>query len=221
MRRTGAAALATASLIMGGSGCSGDTESGSEGKAGTTGRPAQAIAEARACENGRYSWSQVKESERLTGVSEVETLGKGGGELKNEVRRRYTPEASVRAEGPIVPSGQVLIALGKEIGVVDDPQFNGNALAGVGQKTPDLNDVTTEVHGAGEFVQYAGVRAVEADFRYSCPGVASTHGHAKSWKIDVTGVVDCAEPASSKLGSQAARLSCERGAAATKTSGER
>lgn len=220
MRRTGVAALAAASLIAGASGCSGDTDSGSEGKVSTTGRPTQAGAEARACENGSYSWSQVNESERLTGVSEVETLGKGGGELKNEVRRRYTPEASVRAEGPTVPS-QVLFSLGKEIGFVDDLQFNGNALAGVGHKAPDLNDGTTEVHGAGAFVQYAGVRAVEADFRYSCPGGSSTHGHVKSWKNDISGVVDCAEPASSKLGIQAARLSCERGAPATTSSGER
>lgn len=216
MRRTLAIALVTAGLIAGVSGCTGGPESGGDRERRASGEAALPAPGPKACANGRYTWTGVKQAEHLTGVSEAEQLGKDGGELRNEIRRVYTPEAAVRAEGPRLAAKEVLLALAKEIGLVDDLDEDSRPLAEVHAAAPGLTVGATSVHGAGRFVQYAGVKTVEGDFRYSCPGGAVTEGHAKSWKVDISGVLDCQETADDALAVRAARLSCEPGDPAVK-----
>jgi len=211
MRRKWAATLVTVCLLTGVGGCTGGRESGGGGERGASGEAVLPVPGPKACANGSYTWTGVKQADQLTGVSEAEQLGKGGGELRNEVQRVYTPEVAVRAEGPRLAVKEVLLALAREIGLADEFDEEGGPLAQVNGVAPELTDGVASVQGAGRFVRYAGVKTVEGDFRYSCPGGAVTEGHAKSWKVDISGVLDCRERAGQAIAVRAARLSCEPG----------
>ena len=217
-RGTWAAGLARVALVAGLTGCSG----GGDGRAAAE-RSAPAVA--KACADGTFSWSAVKKTEKLTGVSGVQTLGKGGGRLSDPLRRVYTPHASVKASGPVVSSGEVLFSLGRKSGEIESDartlaETGGDtwSFTDVHAKAPALDGDSTTVEGPGKIVKYAGVREVAGDFSYTCPGGTTTKGHARSWQEDITGVLDCQEGFDSEgLDRQAARLSCEPGSPATRT----
>ncbi|MCX5423385.1 hypothetical protein [Streptomyces sp. NBC_00078] len=218
-RGTWAAGLAGVALAAGLTGCSG----GGDGRAAAAAK-SSAPAVAKACTDGTYTWSAVKKTEKLTGVSGVQSLGKGGGTLSGPLERVYTPRASVKASGPALSPAEVLFSLGKKSGEIQSDartlaEAGGDAwqFTDVNVKAPPLDGGRITVEGPGEIVEYAGVREVAGDFSYTCPGGATTNGRARSWQEDLSGVVDCQEGFDgSGTARQAARLSCEPGSPATR-----
>ncbi|MFI6548960.1 hypothetical protein ACIBO9_37515 [Streptomyces prunicolor] len=212
--------LALAALLAGAVGCTGG--SGDAGKtsgsatAGTKG--AQAAAAGKACANGTYTWINIEKPTRLLGVSDVETLGKGGGTLKNKVRRLATVQIAVQAGTGAPAAKEILTSLGRKIGEIDSDGDYVGAFTEVGGKGPELNDGSTAPEASGRFVQYAAVRVVEADFRYTCPGGKAAIGHAESWTVPITGVLECGESTGNATAREAARLSCGADSVAAKAS---
>ncbi|MCX3285220.1 hypothetical protein OR263_00530 [Streptomyces sp. NEAU-H22] len=211
------AGLVVGVLMTGLGACTGGGESESKPDQGRkTGEPV-----ATACADGTFTWSHLTERDRLTGVSDSERLGRGGGPLRNPMTRVYTPRPSVRADGPAPSPAEVLFSLGKKAGAIDSA---ARTLAEAGetwpftdvrQPAPGLDDDRVKPRTAGEYVQYAGVKEVAADFRYSCPGGRTVSGHARNWTVDFTGLTDCAERPDSPLARDVARRSCERAAASS------
>ncbi|NUQ97212.1 MAG: hypothetical protein HOY79_11855 [Streptomyces sp.] len=213
-RGTWAAGLAGVVLVAGLTGCSG----GGDGMAAAK---SSAPAVAKACANGTFSWSGVKKTEKLTGFSGVQMLGKGGGPLSGPLTRVYTPRKSVKASGPAVSPAEVLFSLGKKAGAIEsDARTLAEDTSGftdVHAKAPSLDGGRTTVEGAGEIVKYRAVREVTGDFSYTCPGGTTAKGHAGSWQDDITGVLDCQESVGhSGIAREAARHSCEPGSPATR-----
>ncbi|GHE32838.1 hypothetical protein [Streptomyces capitiformicae] len=220
-RNSAAAGLAAVALVVGLTACTGDEkdEPKSSGKSDK--------AAVKACADGTFTWTGVKKTEKLTGVSQIESVGAGGGKLTERLERVYTPRPSVETTGPAISSGEVLFSLGKKIGEIQsdartlaeaEAEGDTSSFTDVNVKAPDINDGSTEVDGAGEFVEFAGVREVAGDFSYACPDGKTTTGHARTWQIDITGVLQCDEEVDgSDLALQAARHSCEEGSAATES----
>ncbi|MER6716773.1 hypothetical protein [Streptomyces sp. NPDC000877] len=211
VRRACAAGLVIGVLVAGPTACTGDTDGGGTDRA-TGGAAAQA------CADGTFTWSHLSRRDRLTGISDPERLGTGGGALRNPVRRVYTPTPSVRAEGPAPSAAEILFSLGKKTGEIDSDaptlsEAGGDtwAFTDVRQPAPRLDQDRVTPHAAGEFYQYAGVREVSADFRYTCPDGRTTSGHARTWTVDIAGLADCDERPDSALAREAARHACERG----------
>ncbi|MEV0737409.1 hypothetical protein AB0I51_15830 [Streptomyces sp. NPDC050549] len=212
-----AVGFALAALLAGAVGCtsgSGDAGKKSDGAtAGTKG--AQPAVADRACANGTYTWTNIEKPTRLLGVSDVETLGKGGGTLKHKVRRLATVRIAVQAGSSAPAAKEILISLGKKTGVIDsDDDVSG--FTDVGGKGPELNDGGAAPEGSGRFVQYAAVRVVEADFRYTCPGGRTTFGHAESWSVSIDGLLECDTGTGNATAREAARLSCGADSTAAK-----
>ncbi|MCX5237290.1 hypothetical protein OG824_18995 [Streptomyces prunicolor] len=213
--------LALAALLAGAVGCTGG--SGDAGKtsdsatAGTKG--AQAAAAGKACANGTYTWINIEKPTRLLGVSDVETLGKGGGTLKHKLRRLATVQVAVQAGTGAPAAKEILTSLGRKIGEIDSDGDYVGAFTKVGGQGPELNDDDGgTLDGAGRFVHYAAVRVVEADFRYACPGGKAAIGHAESWTVPITGVLECGESTGNATAREAARLSCGADSVAAKAS---
>ncbi|MFD6171280.1 hypothetical protein [Streptomyces coeruleorubidus] len=214
-RRFCAAGLAVGALVTGLTACTGEAEG--DAAARETGRAVR-----QACAEGTFTWSRVAERDRLTGVSALERLGKGGGRLHNPMRRVYTPRPSVHADGPAPSAAEILFSFGKKTGEIDS---DARTLAEAGGDTwaftdvrlpaPELDDGRVIPRAAGEFLQYAGVREVSADFRYTCPDGRTVSGHARNWTVDLGGLMDCEEKADSPLAREAARHSCEPAAPGT------
>ncbi|MFI8229377.1 hypothetical protein ACIGDI_11140 [Streptomyces sp. NPDC085900] len=214
-RGSWAVGLAAVTLAAGLTGCTGGGKS----------HGAEARAVVKACADGTFTWSGIRRTDELTGVSEMEVLGAGGGPLTDTVRRVHTPRPSVRATGPDLSAAEVLFSLGKRIGEIDsdartlaeDDEGTTYTFTDVHAKAPTLGNRITRTHGAGHIVQYAGVRMVEGDFRYSCPGDGITTGHARNWTVDMAGILDCqTDVGHSVLARQAAGRSCEPGSPATR-----
>ncbi|WP_338896273.1 hypothetical protein WBG99_11710 [Streptomyces sp. TG1A-60] len=220
VRRAPVAGLVTVVLAVGLAACTGDKGEDDKPEA----KESPSVRVAKACEGGTFTWSNVEQPTRLTGVSRAERQGDGGGKLTSKLRRLYTPEVSVQAEGPSLDSADVLFSLGKEIGYIDpgarslDEDSVESAFVTVGLKAPVLNDgsLSLSADSAGEYVGYAYVKEAAGDFRYSCPGGEATTGHAKSWKVDGEGGLKCDEAAGSDAARQAALLSCAKDSAAAK-----
>ncbi|MFF9807485.1 hypothetical protein ACF1G5_20600 [Streptomyces coeruleorubidus] len=208
VRRVCVAGAVLGALVAGPTACTGETEA--DGAARETHR-----AVPRACVDGTFTWSRVTERDRLTGVSAVERLGTGGGRLENPMRRVYTPRPSVHADGPAPSAAEILFSFGRKTGEIDS---DARTLAEAGGDTwaftdvrlpaPELDADRVTPRAAGEFVQYAGVREVSADFRYTCPDGRTVSGHARNWTVDIGGLMDCEEEADSPLAREAARHSC-------------
>ncbi|MEU2913638.1 hypothetical protein ACFYM3_14500 [Streptomyces massasporeus] len=204
------AGLVIGVLVTGLGACTGEAGGDEAGKGRRTGKAA-----AQACADGTFTWSQVTKRDRLTGVSDPERLGEGGGSLQNRMRRVYTPRPSVRADGPAPSPAEILFSFGKKTGEIDS---DARTLAEAGGDTwsftdvrlpaPDLDDDRVTPHAAGEFVQYAGVREVSADFRYTCPDGRAVSGHARNWTVDISGLTDCDERPDSALAREVARRAC-------------
>ncbi|MFB7116239.1 hypothetical protein [Streptomyces sp. NPDC056291] len=171
---------------------------------------------ARACTNGKYEWFNAERPRRLTAPEE---FGEGGGKFKNPLQRVWTPVTSVSAKGPAVPSREVLLSLSVWIGEAEDgDEADDLSFTEVGRKAAGLNGSWAgSTEGAGRFVNYAKVRAVEADWRYTCPGtVTVTTGHAKGWTAAGGGTLECGtriridgvSRADQTVAREAARLSC-------------
>ncbi|MFD3451837.1 hypothetical protein ACFWVC_06610 [Streptomyces sp. NPDC058691] len=187
-------------------------------------QPVKVATAERACEDGRYTWFNIERPRRLTGLTAPETKGKGGGTLHHPMRRLSRPVTLVTAVGPALSSRDVLFSLALRIGEAGPDDEPGNlAFTEAGRRPEGFDGVTTPA-GAGRFVRWADVRAVEADFRYTCPGGTTTTGHAESWTIQGEGLLDCerhigggsGSPASRALAREAARLSCGPDAAAAR-----
>ncbi|MFJ5729448.1 hypothetical protein [Streptomyces paradoxus] len=205
------AGLVIGVLVTGLTACTGDA--GGDGKADKGRKSGKAVA--KTCTDGTFTWSHVTKRDRLTGVSDPERLEEGGGSLQHRMRRVYTPRPSVRADGPAPSPAEILFSLGKKTGGIDS---DARTLAEAGGDTwsftdvrlpaPALDDGRVTPHAAGEFVQYAGVREVSADFRYTCPDGRTVSGHARNWTVDISGLTDCDERPDSALAREVARRSC-------------
>jgi hypothetical protein len=219
-RRVWAAGPAAAVLAVGLMGCTGGDDDG-DGR--SSGRTDETVVQA--CTGGTFTWSGVTRTDRLTGVSEMQRIGDGGGRLTHRMERVYTPGPSVKTEGPAVSAAEVLYSLGRKIGEIDsdaptlakDDSGTTYVFADPKAKAPGLDSRVSRVDGSGEFVTYAGVREVTGDFRYSCPD-GTTTGHARNFTVDLQGVLSCDEPLSSgdkdTVALQAARRSCAEGSVA-------
>ena len=211
IRRACTAGLVIGALVTGLGACTGGSGDDRAGKGRKTGKPV-----ATACADGTFTWSHLTERDRLTGVSDPERLGKGGGALRNPMRRVYTPSPSVRADGPAPSPAEILFSLGKKTGEIDsDARTLAQAddtwsFTDVRQPAPELDNDRVKPTTAGEYLQYAGVREVAADFRYSCPGGRTVSGHARNWTVDFTALTGCDERPDSPLAREVARRSCER-----------
>jgi hypothetical protein len=211
VRRTGTAGLVIGVLVTGLTACTGGAGDDKADKGRTTDRPV-----ATACANGTFTWSRLTERDRLTGVSDPERLGEGGGALQNPMRRVYTPRPSVRADGPAPSPAEILFSLGKKTGEIDS---EARTLAEAGGDTwsftdvrlpaPELDTDRVVPHAAGEFIQYAGVKEVAAHFRYTCPDGRTVSGHARNWTVDMSGLTGCDERPDSPLAREVARRSCD------------
>ncbi|MFI9750504.1 hypothetical protein [Streptomyces collinus] len=204
------AGLVIGVLVTGLTACTGDAGDGKAAKGRQTGK-----AVAKACADGTFTWSHVTKRDRLTGVSDPEQLGEGGGSLQNRMRRVYTPRPSVRADGPAPSPAEILFSFGKKTGDIDSDartlaEVSGDtwAFTDVRLPAPRLDDDRVTPHAAGEFVQYAGVREVSADFRYTCPDGRTVSGHARNWTVDISGLTDCDERPDSALAREVARHAC-------------
>ncbi|NEC87544.1 hypothetical protein [Streptomyces sp. SID12501] len=224
-RQISAVGFVLAALLAGAVGCSsgsGDAAKKSDSAtAGAKGAPAAAAD--TACANGTYTWFNIEKPTRLLGVTDVETLGKGGGELKKKLKRLATVEISVQAGSGAPAADEVLFSLGKKIGEIDSDAASLKDAGGeswrfteVGGKGPELNDGSAAPYGSGRFVMYAAVRVVEADFRHSCPGGRTSTGHAESWTTSIDGLLECGTKDGSATVREAARLSCGADSAAAK-----
>ncbi|MFI6851863.1 hypothetical protein [Streptomyces sp. NPDC050416] len=134
----------------------------------------------------------------------------------------YTPSPSVRADGPAPSAAEILFSLGKKTGEIDSgartlAEAGGDiwAFTDVRLPAPELDDDRVVPRAAGEFVQYAGVREVPADFRYTCPDGRTVAGRARNWTVDLAGVTDCDERPDSALAGEVAQHACGRGETGT------
>lgn len=183
----------------------------------------------KACGNGTYDWFNIRQDWVLTGVGDVEKLGKGGGTLKGSMHRLYTPETAVHTEGPTVKGKAALWSLAVRIGEVeaDDAGSVDSYFTHAGRKAPALEAGGRITFPKGkravQVVQYAMVKQVEADFRYSCSGSGNgktTTGHAISWLVDGRGTLECSYSTGKKAGTpatDAARLACGKDSVAAKS----
>jgi hypothetical protein len=90
----------------------------------------------------------------------------------------------------------------------------------VHRAAPDLNNGSTTIDGVGTFVQFAWVRQVTADFRYTCGDGKPLTGRATSWDIDGSGILECSMPIKNvkkEPALAAARLSCDPDAPAAQS----
>ncbi|MER7899743.1 hypothetical protein ABTX62_27405 [Streptomyces sp. NPDC096046] len=207
--RARTAGLVVGVLVTGLTACTGGA--GGDGADRKTARPA-----AKACANGTFTWSHLTERDRLTGVSAPERLGEGGGALQHPMRRVYTPRPSVRADGPAPSPAEILFSLGKKTGEIESDartlaEAGGDtwSFTDIGLPAPELDTDRVTPRASGEFVQYAGVREVSADFRYTCPDGRTVSGHARNWRIDIAGLTDCDERPDSALAREVAERVCE------------
>ena len=225
MRRWIAVCVAALAVVSTGACTATYTTTHSESE-GPPQKPKQSEA-AKACAHGTYQWFNVERPIRLTALTTPEELGEGGGKFKNALQRVWTPVTSVSMEGPAVPSREVLLSLAVWIGEAEKTDEAADlSFTEVGRKPKDLKRAgAVSVDGAGRFVRYAEVRAVEADFRYTCPGAATvTTGHAKGWTVEGGGTLECgtriraegAGRAPRTAAREAARLSCGPGSVAAK-----
>ncbi|KOV98992.1 hypothetical protein ADK65_20175 [Streptomyces sp. NRRL B-1140] len=205
------AGLVVGVLVAGVGACTGSAGGGNEADQGR--KPDRRVA--TACANGTFTWSHLTERDRLTGVSGPERLRKGSGTLQNPMRRVYTPSPSVRADGPAPSAAEILFSLGKKIGEIDSDartlaEAGGDtwSFTDVRQPAPRLDEERIRPGAPGRFVQYAGVREVTADFRYTCPDGRTVSGRARNWTIDITGLTDCGERPDSALAREVARTAC-------------
>ncbi|MEU9630932.1 hypothetical protein AB0D89_29580 [Streptomyces luteogriseus] len=211
VRRACTAGLVIGALVTGLGACTGGAGEDKADQGRKTDKPV-----ATACANGTFTWSHLTERDRLTGVSDPERLGKGGGALRNPMRRVYTPSPSVRGDGPAPSSAEILFSLGKKTGEIDsDARTLADAdetwsFTDVRQPAPELDNDRVTPRAAGEFVQYAGVREVSADFRYTCPDGRAVSGHARNWTVDIAGLTDCDVRPDSALARAVARHACEQ-----------
>ncbi|MER7404499.1 hypothetical protein ABT373_18870 [Streptomyces sp. NPDC000070] len=208
--RAWTAGLVIGVLVAGLTACTADTDG--DGADRKTSRAA-----AEACADGTFTWSRITRRDRLTGVSQAERLGAGGGTTRNEMRRVHTPRPSVRADGPVPSAAEVLFSLGKRTGEIESDartlaeagRGEAGAFTDLHRPVPKLDPDRLTTGTAGNFVQYAGVKEVAADFRYACPDGSTASGHARTWTVDITGILDCDEDTDSPLARAAARHSCE------------
>ncbi|MFI7503906.1 hypothetical protein ACIBVL_36580 [Streptomyces sp. NPDC049687] len=229
-RRSWAAGVAAVALAAGPTACTGGSDDdGAGGKTGARRASAGPVAEKQACTDGTYTWTGIGETKRLTGVTEPESLGKGGGRLTYRLARVYTPHQSVEGHGPALSSAEVLFSLGKKAGLIESDATTAaeddseDAFTDVNRKAPELNENGTDsVDGAGRFVRYAFTTEVAGDFRYSCADGTAVLGHAVGWKADGGGILDCDHSIEGlsgddvSLARSAARLVCDAGSVATK-----
>ncbi|MFJ7339312.1 hypothetical protein ACIQU3_03230 [Streptomyces sp. NPDC101110] len=210
-RRAVTAGLVIGVLVTGVGACTGSAGRDRTDQGRSTGKPA-----ATACADGTFTWSHLTERDRLTGVSAPERIGRGGGALRNPMRRVYTPSPSVRAEGPAPSAAEILFSLGKKTGEIDSTaptlaEAGGETwwFTDVRQPAPKLDNDRIRPNAAGEYLQYAGVREVSADFRYRCPDGRTASGHARNWTVDFAVLTDCGVRPDSSLAREVFRRSCE------------
>ncbi|MGW8889879.1 hypothetical protein [Streptomyces sp. NPDC055749] len=167
---------------------------------------------ARTCNDATYEWFNIHKRDVLTGAAEKETLGRGGGKLTHKLMTLHTPKVAVTFEkGAGGDAEAALRSLGVHIGDTEPDDFEGYSFADVGRPAPD-DDGSVTIDGAGTYVNYAWVRQVTADFRYTCGDGERGAGRATSWIVDGSGIVECSMKAEDSIpgrtASAAARLSC-------------
>ncbi|MER5840085.1 hypothetical protein ABT099_07155 [Streptomyces prasinus] len=188
---------------------------------------AKATAKATAdttCEDGAYAWFNVDERDVLTGVAEKEEIGGKGARLTHKLTPLHTPRTAVAFEkgsraGDAKAALRSLAVLIGEANADDDGV--SSEFTNVHRSAPDLDNGSTTIDGAGTIVQYAWVKQVTADFRYTCGDGEPVTGRATGWVIDGSGLLECSTPIENvKEGAPAlaaARLSCGPDAPAAKT----
>ncbi|MHC5904454.1 hypothetical protein ACVNF4_11190 [Streptomyces sp. S6] len=185
---------------------------------------------AQACKDGTYTWSGIQRTDRLTGVSAaVEVSGElidKSQKLELPERRVFTPQISVTAQGPALPSAEILFSLGKKTGEIDstartlaEDDGGGYLFTEVGNHPVALDGTSITPNAAGTFVSYEGVVEVRGNFRYTCADGSVVQGQAQSWTDSVGGVFQCDKPLDADAFRRlAAQRSCKPNDAALRSS---
>ncbi|MER5709913.1 hypothetical protein AB0B13_07780 [Streptomyces sp. NPDC042898] len=211
IKETFLSACAVAALLAGTAACTSDGD-GPADKAGPT--------TAAACKNGTYTWFNVDKKDVLTGISEKQKIGKGGGDLATTLKPLHTPRTAVTFEkGARGDAKAALLSLGRRVGEVSaEDDGVSHEFANVRRQVPSLVS-HTRVTVAGSFVDYAWVEEVTGDFRYTCGTEKPVTGRAVGWTIDGGGVLECSEPVveeRERHAMEAALLACGPDAPAAK-----
>ncbi|MFE4380030.1 hypothetical protein ACFRPD_10645 [Streptomyces cyaneofuscatus] len=176
------------------------------------------------CEGGAYSWFNVDKRDVLTGVADKEKIGKKGARLTHKLAPLHTARTAVTfekgsREGDAKAALRSLAVLIGEANADDDAV--STEFTNVHRSVPDLNSGSITIDDVGTFVQYAWVKQVTADFRYTCQDGKPVTGRATGWAIDGSGLLECSTPIKNVKEGQpalaAARLSCDPDAPAAKT----
>jgi len=195
------------------------------------GRPAvpSPVPTEKACEDGTYTWSGIQRTNRLTGVSRThQVIGELSGNeqaVEMPLQRVFAPQVSVTAQGPALPSAEILFSLGKKTGEIDstartlaedDTEY---AFTEAGSRPPALEPLSFVPSTLGTFVGYEGVVEVRGDFRYTCADGSVVQGRAQSWTDPTGGDLNCEKPlGGNAFALLAARRSCEPNAVALRPS---
>lgn len=213
IKETFLSACAVAAVLAGTAACT----------SGGDGPTAKATADT-ACEDGVYSWFNVDERDVLTGVAEKEKISRKGSRLTHKLTPLHTPRTAVTFEkgsraGNAKAALRSLAVLIGETNADDDGV--STEFTNVHRSAPDLNSGSSTIDGVGTIVQYAWVKQVTADFRYTCGDRKPVTGRATGWVNDGSGLLECSTPIKNvKEGAPAlaaARLSCDPDAPAAKT----
>ncbi|WP_432037811.1 hypothetical protein [Streptomyces cucumeris] len=203
-RGTCAVGLATVTLAAGLAACTGD----SDGKDDA----------AKSCTDGTYSWSGVRESEKLSSLADPIRIKK-----KTDYHKALLKPIDDTVFRPTVtgaPTGvgrdRVVKALGTHLKVREP-------LAGVSETEPAkeghyVERATGDLKGS--YYSWGWINQVEADFTYTCEGNAKpVKGHVRTWKGTGSGFLSCSDPSETTTGRAAARRTCPDGSPAAGEAG--
>lgn len=214
LKETFLSACAVAAILAGTAACTSDGD-----------RPtAKATATAETlCEGGAYSWFNVDRRDVLTGVADKETIGKKDARLTLKLAPLHTARTAVTFEKGS-RAGDAKAALRSLAVLIGEANADDDAVSteftNVHRSVPDLNSGSITIDDVGTVVQYAWVKQVTADFRYTCGDGKPVTGRATGWVIDGSGLLECSTPIKNvKEGHPAlaaARLSCDPDAPAAK-----
>ncbi len=160
-----------------------------------------ATAAAPTCAEEQITIGRARRHDVVTHVSPVQVVTASAGGLLDAPLRLARPyTAQVTADGP-VPRDRVYERFAAVVDVDLLPPL-GEAF------TPDEAPLTTQ--GSGRLVRYEGVDAVDAAFTYRC-GAAVIRGVVMSWRIPISGLLDCdlrQQSSGPPAAKQAASLAC-------------
>ncbi len=134
------------------------------------------------CADEQITFGKVRRHDELTHVSPVQVItARRGGPVDVPLRsvRPYTAQVTADGQVPEDREYQKFRALAEDL----------HGLPPLGE-TYTPQEGTPSIEGPARVVRYEGVGAVDATFTYRC-GPAVIRGVVMSWRIPVSGLLDC------------------------------